>query len=244
MTKPLLALFFLSVLFILHLNHAHAHAQEFPRVVLVDDINSALKKKKSNVILIGNGQKDQTVLYLGGNKGVLICFHGRGGAGASWLNNDEKKNYLNDFKNAGYSFVCPASLGEKWADSDIERVNQLLEKLRIDANQEIVIVGHSNGGTFASKYASTRNTRAVHLVNSRGLRDILKTPKWIYSTLFTYAKCDQKVDYKKIEKSYLSIKSTKQALVIDDIYKKKEEATCHKFINTGKFFLKFIKNNS
>ena len=195
-----------------------------------------------NPKLIGQ-DRGQVFAYLGGTKGLLICFHGKRGSASGWTKG-AKKQYLDHFKKEGYSFICPSSETDEWTIDDVIKVDQLLQKIGIDENQEIIMVGHSNGGKFASQYAQVKNTKAVHFANSRGSPIILRDKNWIYPSFFSYAECDQKVHYQLIERGFNLVKTKKEAVSLDQIYHNQKSKSCHEFVNVAKFYLDFINKEN
>jgi pimeloyl-ACP methyl ester carboxylesterase len=189
-------------------------------------------------------QNEESYMYLGGTNGVFLCFHGRGGNATGWTK-DEKKEYLDYFKNLGFSFICPSSISKTWQSSDVKRVNSLLDKIGIPKNKKIWLVGHSNGGAFASRYALTskRNIQAVHLANSRGIGKILRRKNWRFPTFFSYSRCDKIVEYRNIEKNYIRVGAPKAAVILDYLYHSREDQTCHTFINVAERFSSFQRNH-
>lgn len=234
--------FLLSILFFTYLSHSQAYANKNEHPLIVANFDNFHEKAQERIVAIGK-DRDELVAYLGGKNGLLLCFHGTNGGAAGWVNDSEKMNYLIEFKNNGYSFICPTSQGSKWLETDFEKVNKLLDDLHIDKDLPLILVGHSNGGAFATRYALLKNAIAVHLVNSRGIEGLLSGPDWKYKTFLTYARCDKIVDYKKVEASYLGIKSQKKAFLTDKIYEHKKDNDCHHFLNTAKFYLNFLNSN-
>ena len=204
--------------------------------------NSLFKKAASRPALVKKG-KDKTYLYLGGRNGLLLCFHGRGGSAQGWTKGDKRK-YLSYFQRMGYSFICPSSSSKQWQNSDVKKVNALLNGLGISKNHKIFIVGHSNGGGFASKFAATsrRNIQAIHFANASGVEQILGNRKWKFPIYYSYAKCDKVVNHKKIENSYRKAKVKKSATVLDLFYHLKKDKKCHEFINVSGNFYGFIQS--
>ncbi len=181
-----------------------------------------------------------TFYYTGGKKGVLLCFHGAGGSAKGWTRG-ENYNYLMHFKNKGYSFICPSSKTKQWSTYDIKKVNDILNKLKIPAHKKLFVVGHSNGGGFASKYIafSKRKFGAVHFANSTGASPIVHNSNWKTPTFYSYAQCDKVVPVQKVNQSWYKLRVKKNRKLLDFAYRLKRSRTCHEFINTSMDFLKF-----
>lgn len=205
-------------------------------------IHPSYNTLKSNPKLIGK-DRNRFFAYLGGEKGLLLCFHGKRGSARGWTK-DAKREYLDYFQKQGYSFICPSSETDEWTDGDIIKVDKLLNDLGIDENQEVIMVGHSNGGKFASQYAQVKNTRAIHFANSRGSPIILRDKNWTYPSFFSYAECDQKVHHKLIERGYNLVQSDKEAVTLDQIYSHQKSQTCHEFVNIAQYYLDFINRKT
>lgn len=187
--------------------------------------------------------------YLGGTKGVIVCFHGTGGSADGWTK-DEKLAFLEDLRKNNYSFVCPSSLNRtdgQWANTnavdnvDVVNVDALLTNLQISIQQPLFLVGHSNGGGFTSRFAaySERNAqiKAVNISNAAGIAPILASTSYNIPTLFNFSTCDVAVDEADVQRNsnLLNNKTPSVATILNDITAQYigGNPNCHEFINVS-----------
>ncbi len=198
------------------------------------------------------------IFNLEGKKGLVLCFHGSGGSATGWINQAEKKMYLENLQDNGISFVCPTSKNRKskrWDtrsimnNQDVERVDDLLARLGVSPNEKIFLSGHSNGGGFVSFYSilSTRSNKikGAHYSNASGMTKIIERSVYTTKSLFSYAKCDPILDYRKIEDNIDILKKRLgrkmvDSIVLDRRHRIKNTEHCHKFLDTSKEFLDFF----
>ena len=196
--------------------------------------------------------------YLDGDQGLILCFHGTFGSAAGWSNaNTEKNDFLQDLAKIGWSFLCPTSLDrdiKQWnptnnsTNLDVINVENILEKLKISVNIPLLIVGHSNGGGFSSRYAvfATKfiNIQAIQFSNSTGLRRILEDPSYNYPTLFNYTERDDIVDSLRVRENFevLNLKLPNMVIQnqLDAQYEARGLTNFHEFLNTSDKILELM----
>ena len=187
--------------------------------------------------------------YLGGTKGVIVCFHGTGGSADGWTK-DEKLTFLEDMRKHNYSFVCPSSLNRtdgQWANTnaidnvDIINVDALLKNFQISLQQPLFLVGHSNGGGFTSRFAAyserKAQIKAVNLSNAAGIAPILAGSLYNIPTAFNFSTCDAVVDETDVQRNstLLNNKTPSVATILNDITTQYigGNPNCHEFINVS-----------
>lgn len=197
-----------------------------------------------------------TYQYLGGTKGLILCFHGRGGSAAGWSRGENFK-YLNTLRRNGYSFICPTSKNRKskvWdnrnnhTNRDIRNVESLLKALKVHPFMPIYLVGHSNGGSMVSRFAAFSRKHgdfvvAAHLSSSPGITAIQQSRFYDIPTLFTYGQCDQVVNFRTVEQNAEMLKKDRVFVwskKLDRRYRDKRSRTCHEFLNTSRRAISFF----
>ena len=198
--------------------------------------------------------------YLGGKRGLILCFHGTGGSAQGWANdNDDKQAFLIEMAQLGYSFVCPTSgnrTSRQWnntndnTNSDVTMIDNLLQRQNLDTSTPIILVGHSNGGGFTSRYFAFSNFSAqvvaIQLSNASGIAPILRHPDYDVPTLFNYADCDPIVNANSVRanQQVLAGKNPPVTFIdndLDDTYNGGSYENCHKFVNTSDRVLDLIQ---
>ncbi len=187
--------------------------------------------------------------YLGGSKGVIVCFHGAGGSADGWTKT-EKLAYLEDMRKNNYSFVCPSSLNQvdgQWsvtnstANVDVINVDALLTHFAVPAQQPLFVIGHSNGGGFTSRYAvySARKAqiKAVQISNAAGLGQILSSNLYNVPTIFNYATCDAFINEVDVQNNaaVLNNKTPPVPTILNDMTLNYSggDTNCHEFLNAS-----------
>jgi dienelactone hydrolase len=191
----------------------------------------------------------QVYYDLGGNKGVILCFHGAGGSAEGWTKS-EKLAFLQDLRKQNYSYVCPTRLNRteaQWAATnssanlDVTNVDALLTHLQISPQLSLFLVGHSNGGGFTSRYAiySSRKSqiKAINISNATGLTSILANNLYAVPTLFNYSTCDAFIDEAvvKSNSTMLNNKNPPVTTILNDVTSSYSsgDPNCHEFINVS-----------
>jgi pimeloyl-ACP methyl ester carboxylesterase len=197
----------------------------------------------------GCAQNGEYFYNLAGSKGVVVCLHGSGGSARAWgeaKNHSGKSSFLAALLAKGYGFVCPSSIdrgGKSWdssdaaTNSDVRNVDAILRKLGL-TNARLFIVGHSNGGGFASRYAllseNTKRVAAVQLSNAAGIVAMLRQAAYVFPTKFNYARCDQTVNSSRVEKSADILRTRRIPYQIEELSAKYDPALgCHDFLDTS-----------
>jgi pimeloyl-ACP methyl ester carboxylesterase len=187
--------------------------------------------------------------YLGGAKGVIVCFHGAGGSADGWTKT-EKLAFLEDMRKHNYSFVCPTSLNRvdgQWANTnaadnaDVINVDALLTNLQISPQQPLFLVGHSNGGGFTSRFAaySEKKTqiKAVNLSNASGLAPLIASTSYNAPTIFNFSTCDALIDEADVLRNSTTLNSKTPSVptILNDVtsYYAGGDPNCHEFINVS-----------
>jgi pimeloyl-ACP methyl ester carboxylesterase len=187
--------------------------------------------------------------YLGGTKGVVVCFHGAGGSADGWTRS-EKLAFLEDLRSHNYSFVCPSSLNQvdgQWANTnaadnaDVINVDALLTHLQISPQQSLFVTGHSNGGGFTSRFAAYSERKvqikAVSLSNAAGLGPILASTSYNIPTIFNFSTCDALIDEADVQRNSttLNSKSPSVPTILNDVTASYNggDPNCHEFINVS-----------
>lgn len=205
------------------------------------------------------GSHGQVYYYLGGGKGVVLCFHGSGGSASGWTSGD-KKAFVERLAALDYSFICPTSLdrsAKQWnstntsTNADVINVDGILNALAIPVSAPLYLVGHSNGGGFVSRYAvfSARknSVAAAQYSNSSGIHQILSNSAYRIPSLFNFADCDPLVDASGVRKS-MSLLSAKSPVVrqfgndLDAVYSSGRYGSCHEFVDTADQSAAFFAN--
>ncbi len=203
----------------------------------------------------------QVYFYLGGEKGVILCFHGTGGSAEGWTK-DDKLNLLNDMKQSGYSFICPSSVNRGdgtsqnpsgWdplntaANPDVLNVDGLLNYFKINDTTPLFIVGHSNGVGFTSRYAVLSTfqdqIKAVQLSNATGITSIIAKPEYTFPSLFNYATCDGTYDKPTYDANAAALNSKTPPVpyLMNNITARYIDPNqCHDFMNTSPTTLSFF----
>ena len=200
--------------------------------------------------------------WLGGSRGLVLCFHGSGGSAAGWSRSgDENNEFVFALAEAGFSFVCPTSLdrvSRQWSavndasNADVQNVDALLDDLEVDLNVPLFVVGHSQGGSMVSRYAilSARRdaVRAAQYSNTGGVAQILGSSSWTVPSLFFYAECDRVVPAASIQRSLDALMTRTDAppfesVVIDALYAGEESEGCHAFKDTSTDALRFFASH-
>ncbi len=196
--------------------------------------------------------------YLEGRSGLILCFHGTGGGASGWSNDGTDKNdFLMDFAAEGWSFVCPSSYNrkeKKWdntnnqKNNDIQNIDDLLKHFG-KSFPSIILVGHSNGGGFATRYAAfskfSNSIKAIQLSNAPGITPYLGNNDFKFPILFNYADCDPVVpaDDVKSNQSILDSKYPPTNYIdnnLDTEYSVGEYEHCHEFVNTSTKVLELL----
>lgn len=189
--------------------------------------------------------------YLGGKKGMIICFHGSGGSALGWILDYEKMKYLRDMKQKGYSFICPTSRNrrtQQWNpemirhNNDVANVENILDALKIGKHVPLILVGHSNGGAMVTRFAVVsrkrgHQVRAAHISNSSGVSQIIQARLYDIPTVFTYSKCDPVVNYRRVIQNIILLRRQRTAAVsflLDHYHRRRGSENCHIFLNTSK----------
>ena len=187
---------------------------------------------------------------LAGKKALLLCFHGRGGSGEAWSQaGKDNVKFVTAMKGLGYSFVCPTSkdrVDKQWSPApsnnpDVANVDGLLNDLGVDRDLPLVLVGHSNGGGFVTRYAvmSARKNSivAVQNSNSSGIGAYMagSTAPYEKPTKLNYAVCDPVVAFADAEANIHTLQSRGIPTAVqklDDVYRSGAYEDCHKFVST------------
>jgi hypothetical protein len=145
---------------------------------------------------------------MSGPRGTVVCLHGSGGLGMAWKYKPENRAFTEDVLAAGFSFVCPTSKQSTWSEvngpsnPDIENVTLILRTL--NAKPPFFLIGHSNGGRFASRLAAFIDSEfkpmAVEFSHSSGINRILRGSDYNYPSLFSYSLNDQIVPFSQIRR--------------------------------------------
>ena len=187
--------------------------------------------------------------YLGGTKGVIVCFHGAGGSADGWTKT-EKLAFLEDMRKHNYSFVCPTSLNRvdgQWANTnavdnvDVINVDALLTTLQIPPQQPLFLAGHSNGGGFTSRFAAyserKAQIKAVNLSNASGIGPILASTSYNIPTIFNFSTCDALIDEADVQRNSTSLNSKSPSVptILNDVTASYAggDPNCHEFINVS-----------
>ena len=203
----------------------------------------------------------EVYFYLGGDKGVIVCFHGTGGSAEGWTK-DDKVNFLNDMKQSGYSFVCPSSLNRGdgtvqnpsgWNPSatannpDVINVDGLLNYFKISATTPLFVSGYSNGGGFTSYFSLLTSfqaqIKAVQISNATGITAVLTQPDYTFPTLFNFATCDGTYDKAKYDANTAALNSKNPPvpyLMNNITFLYTDPTQCHDFMNTAPTSLTFF----
>lgn len=196
--------------------------------------------------------------YLGGSKGVILCFHGTNGSAAGWTQ-AEKKTFLDQMAKFNFSFVCPTSVdrtNKQWDalnssnNLDIKNVEAILKVLKLPLSMPLFLVGHSNGGGFVTRFAlfssRAQSIRATQYSNSSGVQQIISDPSYRVPALFNFSDCDPVVDANKVRQSALILASKYPSVRhrlndLDDVYADGNHNHCHEFVNTALLSASFFK---
>lgn len=214
----------------------------------VNEFTSLAVSSKPKLGAIAN--YGEVYYYLGGSRGVILCFHGTNGSADGWTKT-EKKVFLDQMAKFNFSFVCPTSLDrakKQWNaqnssdNSDIRNVEAILRALKVPVSMPLYLVGHSNGGGFVTRFAfyssRSRYIRATQYSNSSGIQQILSHASYRVPALFNFSDCDPVVDANKVRQS-AKILASKQSSVrsslndLDDVYAQGNHNHCHEFVNTA-----------
>lgn len=211
--------------------------------------------------LISEGRHPQFGEYiynLNGKNGLLICYHGTGGQAFYWKKREEGRSFLTDAIKNGYSVLCPTSLNRstkqwhittKGNNKDVKNVDALLDYLKVNKNESLYLMGHSQGAAMVSQYSafSSRRNRlkAVQYTNASGATQLFQHKSYDIPAIFQYAKCDKIVDVPRIEKNIRILKrklpSRKiDSFTIDKEYLKRRIYGCHEFLNFSPNTLQFF----
>ncbi len=187
--------------------------------------------------------------FLGGTKGVIVCFHGAGGSADGWTKN-EKLAFLEDMRKNNYSFVCPTSLNQvdgQWANTngednvDVVNVDALLANLQISPQQPLFLAGHSNGGGFTTRFAAyserKAQIKAVNLSNASGIVPIVTSTLYNVPTIFNFSTCDALIDEVDVlrNSNALNNKTPSVPTILNDVTANYSggDPNCHEFINVS-----------
>lgn len=178
-----------------------------------------------------------------GEAGTVVCFHGNGGNGYAWADSGTDKGAFTEaLIERGFSVVCPTARDDTWNDwsgsgnRDIQNVNRILDRLA--ARRPFFLVGHSNGGGFATRYAVFGNIRpsAIQYSNASGIENILKTGNYTFPTLFNYSPNDPIVAVKDVRQAVTTLTKRRQTVSAQDLsarYAAGGYAHEHEFVNTA-----------
>ena len=183
---------------------------------------------------------------------LLLCFHGAGGSAAGWTRGN-KATFVRAAFDAGYSVVCPTSLDRsegKWSNEntrenpDALAVERLLAQLDLAARPRFV-VGHSNGGAFASRFALLASTKpvATQYSNASGVSAFIRNPSYDVPSRFSYADCDARVESADVLENarFLELGGVfVERESLDDLYAAAGDQTCHSFLDTSATTLAFF----
>lgn len=237
-------LFALTILcaFALITSSAHAGFNDYKKVKYK---NPDYIKAKEDPTYIEN-DFGKFYAYLGGPRGLVLCFHDNGGKAMDW-SKGAKKDYLEFFQDKGYSFICPSAEGETWKGADIKAMDTLLDELQILSYRSLYLVGYATGGDFASRFAASSKRRhkvkAIHFANSAGQISALSGTELEYEAFFSYARCDKTIDFKQIQEGIKAVRESSKARehILDTQYFMSFDRNCTSFLNTAKPFYRFIK---
>lgn len=198
-----------------------------------------------------NGNVEPYIFDLKGKKGLFICLHGSGGSADGFLKDKEKRGYIEDMQRAGYSFLCPTSSNRKtkqwdprlfYFNKDVRDIDKLLDRLGVSRRMKIYLVGHSNGGGFATRFsvfsARSSQIKGVHYANSAGITKILQNNVYTHPTFYAYAKCDPMADAEKVESNMRILRRrigwrNVSSVKTDDLVYLRRLEHCHKFVNVS-----------
>ena len=182
----------------------------------------------------------ETLYDLTGTKGTVICFHGKNmwGDVRGWKNG-EQAAFLLGLKEAGLSYVVPPSAQGKWNEQESARNPDIMsvDKVAKDlgAKPPYYLVGVSNGGGFATKYAiyGAFKPNAVQYSISGGTGPLLRDAKYVFPSIFCYSQKDPSIRYSRLRR-------VMDALIARGIPVAENDLTAmvgkeHKFINTAPY---------
>lgn len=201
-------------------------------------------------------------LDLSWDKWLIICFHGHGWNGENWEENEQNALYLENMKQAWFSYLCPTSIDRKkkqWSNDgtksnpDVLNVDAFLNDLHIPSDFPLFVMGHSNGGGFVGRYAllsqRTKQIAAVQYSNASGLGPAFSYRSYTFPSAFFYAVCDDIVQKDGVEKN---IEIAKKELWATNVlaqkldtqyylYNKREN--CHQFLDVSKYVIPFFEKS-
>ena len=180
---------------------------------------------------------------MSGDLGTVLCFHGGQGNGFRWADLDnDKGRFAAALVAQGFSVVCPTARDEMWStenksgNKDVQNVNRILKQL--NAHRPYFLVGHSNGGGFACRYAAFGDIKpvAVQYSNSFGILEILKSKNYEIPSLFNYSPNDPSVDAQKVAEAVSILQRRRVTVEANDLsayYAAGGYEHEHEFVNTA-----------
>jgi pimeloyl-ACP methyl ester carboxylesterase len=180
--------------------------------------------------------------------GTVICFHGNGDGG-QWRNSkSEAGQFVADLRGHGYSVIIADSRNRSWCatnsknNPDIRAT--LAEVARQGAEPPFYLVGHSNGGGMASRFAvySGLEITAVQYSNASGIRGILASDAYSVPSLFCYSAKDRVVSQADILDAARLLISRGLTAELEDVTanQKSGRKSDHAFRNTSAATIEFF----
>lgn len=240
--KKLLVITFLTLSLIIGAATAEAGFNDYKKVRYKNEEYKEARKEPRYI----DNKFGKFYTFLGGPRGVVLCFHEEGGKAEDWMSG-ARKDYLDFFKKKGYTFICPSAKDGKWSGKDIQKIDELLNELQIKSYRSLYLVGYAEGGDFASQYAASsaraHKVKGIQFSNSAGISSTFDNPNLDYEAYFAYARCDKSVDYREIQKNRDKIRRYSEARdhMLDVTYFSSGDMKCEKFLNLAEDFYSYIK---
>ena len=214
-----------------------------------------------DILVIGSGLAGQSAALRLANthKVGLISKRGLEDSASGWAQGN-KLQFLSDLRTENYSYICPTSLdraAKQWntgltaGNVDVTNIDSLLSHFNIRTDMGFMLVGHSNGGGFTSRFAilssHSSQIQAIQVSNSSGLAQVLSDASYRFPTLFNFSTCDAFIDEATVQQNRTTLNS-KQPPVMNaenDVTAAYAggDPQCHEFINTSASSAQFFADS-